>query len=446
MNQNLKEYDRIFREHFGLDLQNEIVHFEIIRKKSDTDKFERIRSQYFHNLRNHSLSEQAAKKLYVGDDIIIHIQYSFSRSEVNGIKKESWFYYPICSIDEILRIENPTTGADHLLKIRADAIADHPRLIRIFLSRRERYEKDWSLTNYYSDSRFDEYVKMLPAEYATKCSKIPAGFAFLCEPNGACIRTAGGDAIFISEALNHFLYYMNVFTFGEKWGIDISDRMSSLILAVRTMLQTEAPDFDLDPRGQLPSVIHEHCAHIVEYQLKYVIGHEYAHLLLGHFDNTALTATSNAILLAHGSDFSATYYTPRQQQEFDADAGSILHANYTDVEAADVLDAATSFFLHLDLFYAFSDYINPRFGGVKTHPDPVSRIWALRKAVVSSKPELLARIYSDDHVKSAIEDVTKLKNQLVKEFLPYQIDRLEFYGSIYLPSYRIKEMHDRFDF
>ncbi|NWE46860.1 hypothetical protein [Pseudomonas gingeri] len=73
---------------------------------------------------------QAAKKLYVCDDFIIHVVACFLKSEVSGLEPESVFYYPICTYDEIKRIENMSSAEDYLLKLRADNIADHARLAR----------------------------------------------------------------------------------------------------------------------------------------------------------------------------------------------------------------------------------------------------------------------------------------------------------------------------
>lgn len=441
-----KSLEDIIRDHFGIDPDVYSVHTENIYKKHDPENFLEVKAIYEKNLESHPNREIVAKQLYIDDDIIVHMFTYFPSEDVAAITKDSLFYYPLCTIDEILRIENPQTASDYLLKIRADSIADEPRLARIFLSRKEKYLGDWSLSNYYMEREFSEYVNRLTPGHAEVCEGVPAGFALLREPNGACISTQAGKIIIVSESLRHFLFYMNVFLFSDNLGIAADDRNSALFIGIRTMLQTETPDFDLDSRGELPEDVEKICQTIVADQIKFVIGHEYAHLLLNHFDSSAITSAAGEILLITPTSGSPVYYTPRQQQEFDADAGSVLHADYTDKERADVLNAATIFFLHLDLFYVVSDYVNPSFGRIKTHPDPIERIWELRRSVSDGSPIFFELLYSDSDIHDWIKYVQHVKAALVKDVLPYHIDQLEAYSSIYMPGFKREFKHDRFDF
>jgi hypothetical protein len=140
------------------------------------------------------------------------------------------------------------------------------------------------------------------------------------------------------------------------------------------------------------------------------------------------------------------YYTPRQQQEFDADYGSIMHADYSAKERARMLNGATLFFLYLDLFYSVSDYINPSIRGVKTHPDPIERIWALRKSVLSNSNIETDDLYSDKDILDWIEYFDVVKEKLRTNILPYHIDDLESYSSIYFRSRGEVGKIDRLDF
>lgn len=53
------------------------------------------------------------------------------------------------------------------------------------------------------------------------------------------------------------------------------------------------------------------------------------------------------------------------------------------------------------------------------------------------------KIYSDDEIANRIRWVNNLKERLLRDFIPFQVDALEAYGSVYLPSFRRGERHDR---
>ena len=140
------------------------------------------------------------------------------------------------------------------------------------------------------------------------------------------------------------------------------------------------------------------------------------------------------------------YFTPRQQQEFEADAGSILHAGYSDEECASILNGAVLFFLFLDIFYSVSDYINPPFNPSKTHPDPIDRLWALRNTVLKSRSISSTNLFSDEEVCDWINHANAIKEHLTGELLPFGIEHFEMYGSNYFPTFRKKILFDRFDY
>ncbi|WP_423205428.1 hypothetical protein PGC34_11605 [Pseudomonas kribbensis] len=239
---------------------------------------------------------------------------------------------------------------------------------------------------------------------------------------------------------------MNAYFKGQLEGMDAKDTQACLLIACRTMLLTESQDFDLDPRGELPPGIRNYCNVLVEDQVQFIIGHEFAHALLGHFGNAANLASNPELFSVSRSGHQEKFYTPRQHQEFEADAGSILHAAYSDQGCSSILNAAVLFFLYLDLFYAVSDYINPPFNPSSTHPDPIERINALRKTVLEARTADMSTLYSDQDVEDWIKWVSSVKDFLVNEVLPFEIDEFERYGSVYLPSYRTEVLFDRFDF
>lgn len=441
---SIDQIHRVIQTEFGLSPENDLICFEIVLRKQDPEGYDRLRAEFEKQLLSHPDSLAIRRRSYFGENFALHLQSSFARKEVAGIKPELTFHYPICTIEEIRRIEMPSSAADHLLVLRADAIADSPRLTRVFLERRSRQPDGWSLSSHFETAAFERYLNALPEEMRVECEGVPAGMAFLREPNGACIRSPHGDFIVVSEALKVFLYYMNVFLLAQK-DIPMKDCIAALMIALRVMFLTEALDFDLDPRGQLPEEVDGRITALVEDQLQFVVGHEYAHLLLGHLNADSVQQAPLGVFPT-SAHISAHYYTPRQQQEFEADVGALLHANLDEEELAGRLNASTWFFLGLELLYAVSDYINPSMHAPKTHPEPIDRLLALRREVLGTRNIDVDRIYSDDEISNGIKMVHSLKEDLLKNFIPYQVDALETYGSIYLPSFRKAELYDRVNY
>ncbi len=446
----VKKYDRdtiatIYESYFGIDTQTHFVKAEILSPAKDREKFQQFRQQYAEHLRTHPNREATAKSLYVSDEYIIHLQAVFPFSDLDGLSEEGAFHYPICSFAEIKRIETPTCAEDVLLKIRAEDIADHPRLTRVFLKRRALHKGDWSLTGYYRAPDFHRYLRKLPADKAQACQSIPAGFALSREPHGYCLKTDFGKLVVLSEQLKHFLFYMYVFMFGEAYGVSRDDQFSALIIASRTMLLTESPDFDLDPRSaELPKEIQFVADLVVKDQLQFIIGHEYAHALLGHHESSSAHGTPPKHLFST-SQGAHKWYTPSQKNEFEADAASILQATYRDDECSAVLNGATLYFLQLELFYSVAHYINPQHNRSQTHPDPIDRILALRKAV-SEERGLPEGTFTDADLQRYIKNINGTKHWLETEYLPFYIESFENYGSIYLEGSRGTPLIDRFDY
>ena len=446
----VKKYDwesiaSIYESYFGINIDTHCVRAEILTPTKDPEIFQHIKQQCEEHLKSHPNRESAAKGLYVSDQYIIHLQAVFPLSDLEGLQEESSFHYPICTVAEIKRIENPACAEDILLKIRAEDIADNPRLTRIFMKRRALYEGEWSLTGYYEAPDFHRYLRKLPAEKAEICKSISAGFAPSREPHGYCLKTELGKLVVVSEPLKHFLYYMYIFMFGGAYGVSRDDTFSAFMIATRAMLITEAPDFDLDPRStHLPEELRVIVDLVVKDQLQFIIGHEYAHALLGHHEaSSAFGVTPKRFFSS--SQVSQTWYTPSQKNEFEADAASILQATYRDDECADVLNGAILYFLQLELHYAVAHYINPQHNRSRTHPDPIDRIWALRKAVNDIKG-LLQGAFTDEEVQCFINDLSVMKRWLEVEYLPFKIEFFEIYGSVYLEDSRGAPLVDRFDY
>lgn len=440
-----KEIDEIIRHHFGLEPKSDVVRFEFILRSDNPEGYDRVRSIHVNELASRPDKAEVEKRVFFGDEFAVFLECSFPISETSGIPGDLSFHYPICTLDEIARIHRPVDSWDSLLRIRADAISDSPRLTRVFLSRRARNPSGWSLTSHFDRGPIDDYLRLLSEDDRAACAATAAGMGFLREPNGVCMRTDLGDVLVISESLGAFLYYMNAFLFH---GQDLPERdaMSCLMIAVRTMFMTEALDFDLDPRGDLPQAVHDSCLSLADAQMQFVVGHEFAHHLLGHLDAKVLTAVPYGVMPFDKPAVDLRYYSPRQKQEFEADAGALLHVKDDVGAVARILNGAICFFLCLEVFYAISDYANPGVRAPVTHPGPVDRIWALRKAVLANGIVAEGDTYSDHEMRQMIDDVQVLKATLLREFVPFNVENMEFYGSIYLPSFRKTELFDRIDF
>jgi len=432
--------------YFGLDPEKDLIHFEVIFPGFIKGDYERVKLEYENNLKTHPRRKEVSRNLYVSDECIVHVQYCAPLSVVSEIKVESRCYFPVCTIDEIKRIENVSNGEDYLLKIRADAIADSPRFSRVFMKRRERVGDQWTLSSHFQKSDFDRYLDRLPSGRSEICREVSAGFAFMAEPNGVCIKTEVGKVVVVSEALRHFLFYMNLFLFGSGLGLSGEVVGHSLVIALKTMLQTEPLDFDLDPRSELlPVRVKSYCLRVVQDQIDFVIGHEYSHVLLNHFGEKAELRDAVEILGVRALS-EQKYYSPREEQEFEADAASIINPSYSDDECARILNGAAFFFLQLDFFYAVANYINPPTSGARTHPDPLDRMWKLRGEVDSLRPIKSDILYSESDLNDWVEYVDRHKRHFLEEYLPFNVEVLEQYGSTYIPSYRKKHRHDRFDY
>jgi hypothetical protein len=436
------ELHRVIKEQFGIDTKKNVVNFELIRRDGDPAAYDRNRGAFEAALQNRPDSAEVRKRVYFGDSFGIHIQSFFPRSDIEYIRMELAIHYPVCTLTEIKRIQFPTSAADALLTLRADSVADDPRLKRVFLRRRQKDVNGWSLTGYFPDRDFAKYRAELPENLRIKCTKAAAGMALISEPNGACMKTSFGKVVLVSESLRTFLYYMNAYLMADN--IEFVDRMSSLLIAIRTMRLTESPDFDLDPRGDFPPEFHQRITSIVDSQIMFVIGHEYAHLLLGHLGKTSLSMVPGEAILNHPST-KFQLYTPKKENEFDADYGSLAHPSISDEEIVDRLAAAEWFFLGLDVYYAALEVIKQKKVYSSTHPEPIDRIWSLRKRLSESGKLTVAPYYNDKEMHQLISHTSEMK-RFISGWLPQNLEKVRFTGSVYLPSYRGEPLVDRIDF
>ncbi len=427
---------KVLEDYFGFDLEKYHIDFEILLRKENPEQFDLTKKSYVE-----SLNKNNSNALYLSSDLIVHVHNIVPIHELNGISAKSYFYYPICNKEEIKRIENIKNTNDYLLKIRADSIANNPRFNRVFLSRYKKNKEKWSLTKFYETSFFDSYINRLPRKLKTKCLKASSGFALISELNGVCMKTEFGNVVLISESLKYFLRFMNIYLFCNISNVDCT---YAVLIAMRVFLEKEALDFDIDPRGELEiqELEMKNVEEAVKWQLEFVIGHEYAHLLLGHLteDNTE-ECNGKLFNMKQNGYQESKIYTQSEQQEFEADIASINNANYNEYEQAYAVYHACLFFYYLHLGDFVNSYLCPKHNQIRTHPSPLDRVKNLRNTF----PEIID-IISESDFNNVEKIVSQIEDYLKEELLPYHTDKFDKYGSFYLPSYKKKLTQDRVDF
>jgi len=411
-------------------------------------RFQHYQEKLKAEIKSRPNKKEINEKIIFSEGATFFIDSYMTTEEHNKLEQELgkdgiWFH-PLCSNSEIKRILNPQTSSDILLKKRAEYIVDRTRTRRVFKKRKEIYEcneKVWSLTDYYNrDKHFSKYLNKLKPYVKKRCKLVEAGFVFMTEPNGRCEKTDFGNIIYLSESLSYFLQFMNLsmLTFqGENIGIGTRE---SLLIGLRVMLGVEALDFDLDPRyDTLPEDVIQANNDLVNYQLMFIVGHEYAHHSLGHLNNSKcvdIASTDNVTKEKHIQKV----YNYSQKQEFEADFFSFKNAKLNKDEKTEMLNGAFLFFIYIDIYNYVRSYIFPSSLDKKTHPEPLDRLWKLRRNIKKSIG------YSKKELELFIEDAQEYKDILRKDKLPYNPELFESYGSIYLSGYKTKRMIDRIDF
>ncbi len=398
----------------------------------------------FQQKLKHDPQYQANKDDFIIDEkekTILHLFVKFNRSEVVGLTDQQIEFYPLCNLEEIELLSNPTDAEDYLLKLRAEEVNNHMRTTRVFYRLRKFYGEQWNFTNYFHSKLFRQYTFLLSPELEFVCDEVPAGFINYPEVNGCCTKTVYGNIILISFALKYFLYYGTIWAIADHLGVNEDDAFAALIIAIRTMMGYESMDFEIDPRADLPEEMHQQVQQLTDRQLQFIMGHEYAHHYLGHLDDKKLVDLS-AFTAVEGPVGNLKIYNYSQQNELDADFYAIQSLDGPDdddIKGA-FLAASTTFFCILDIYRCFKDAMDPHVGNYRSHPDPVDRILELRKKF----PETIG--YTSEDIAHLLDRNKKLKAFLLDGFISTHTDEIEMYGSYYVPSYKNQKPFDRLDF
>jgi len=380
-----------------------------------------------------------------GDGGLFHLLGIQDSAETAGLTDDEKFFVGFCAKKEILRLREMKNPHDYLLRLRANAIVNSPRLVRVMAARKSEYEKldrVWSLTHYYhsKDSYHKSYIDNLQKGNAKITKKVPSGLTFSTEVNAMCIRSFVGDVVIASENLEHFYYFMTIAFYGQSLGIKFIDRADALIIAVRLILGSEALDFDIDPRGILDDTTERKVRQLVQNQMKFTFGHEYAHLLRGHLSEPDMIIKINAFPNTLENEQKLKVYN--HQLEFEADIFAVKNVERDHNTFTAVSHGALSVLIYLHFIEAVSVFCKmPEFSVSITHPTPTRRIENLQKGLGSKSPLSEEMIADAFHTSKNMEKI--FYHRVLKSD---RDDILTFYGSIYMPSYTQKVKRDRYDF
>jgi hypothetical protein len=371
---------------------------------------------------------------------VYHVFDVHDSKEFEGLTNDEHFFIAFCTRNEILRLRELRGPYDYLLRLRANAIVDSPRAVRVMSARKKAFENDgraWSLTHYYhsKDNYHKSYMKSLNKSHAKIIKKIPSGLAFIAEVNALCIRSIAGDVVVVSESLEYFYYFMTIAFYGNQLGIELADRADALLIAIRIVNGSEAMDFDIDPRGDLGHELERVIGGLVVSQMQFTFGHEFAHLLRGHLP-TDLTSSGGAI------DLPENLKTYNYEMEYEADHFSIKHIEHDGRAFHSIAQGAFSALLYLHFLREIKDLCRlPGLSISATHPDPMDRIFSLHRRLGKKSPVSERTLNNMLTVSADLSGI--LKHRL--EHMGRE-DILDFYGSVYLPSYTKKPRQDRYDF
>lgn len=391
-------------------------------------------------------SKRAAHSVIIPgpDGESFHLQGVIPKDEMAGLTSDEAFFCAFCSKTEILRIRQLRSAHDYLLHLRAKAIVDSARAVRVMRARKRMFEqkgRPWSLSEYYHsmDRSRKAYVECLSRANAKKVRSIPAGLAYVFEANAVCINSLLGDVIVAAESLEQFYYFMTIAFLGENCGVEWADRASAVLIAMRIMNGAESLDFDLDSRGTLPREAEQRVESLVASLMQFTFGHEYAHILCGHL--TVSERSFTAMPESAGRAEVASYRTYSHDTEYQADVHAVKNVRH-DAKAYSRL--AHGAFLALFYLHALQE-LKQRVGLKKlpdsgTHPAPLDRIRHLFPKLgigALAEERMLARYIGVlNELQQALDDVMSHSRG----------DILTFYGSVYLPSYKGERQRDRYDY
>lgn len=364
---------------------------------------------------------------------MFHVQNM--RKNIPGFTVEEHDFERFCSVKEVVRLRELKTAHDYLLRLRAKALVDAPRQLRVMDRRRDAVEakgRSWSLTAFYGglDRSAKRYTVRLSRQHQTLIRPIPVGLAPVREPNALCLRSVTGDVIVASESLRLFFYFMVMAAHGGAYGFNRRDQVDAALIALRLMIGSEALDFDLDPRAVLEPKIEASIQGQVDWLMEFTFGHEFGHLVMGHLaTETPKLGDAELQAYAHEMEYAADLHAVRAVS--DRKAGlSISSAGYN-----------VLLFLHFIELVGETRTEVPNFSLSSTHPAPLDRLRALREGVSDKgQPDRGDLGLAIREMRRLRDDVCLVLSQ------PENSNVLTIPGSIHIMGLNGKPGRDRIDF
>jgi len=378
------------------------------------------------------------------EDGMFHLRNIISKKELEGLTDKEMEFYEFCSKKEIIRLRSINGPHDYLLRLRANAISGAPRAVRVMASRRRKYEESgrpWSLSHYYhtKDYHHKSYIKLLEKKNSQRVKSVPSGLAYIEEVNALCIKSLAGDVVLVSESLEYFYYFMTIAFYGNLYDIEWIDRVDALIIALRIIKGTEALDFDIDSRGELPHELERTIQSLVQRQMQFTYGHEYAHYLCNHIPSAETMMKMNG---------SASYFNElalyNHSLEYEADYYALKNIEVKKGDFDDVTQGAFSVLIYLHFIEQYSS--NFGLGNLSvsvTHPAAKDRVNQLFDNLGKKAPIDKNVI---DEMFSVADELSEVLNSRIDYLKDQYDDIFGFYGSLYLPSFKKNRKIDRIDF
>ena len=362
--------------------------------------------------------------------------------------QKRYHYLPVASKGEVERIADPESMEDLILALRADSIVDNMRILRTFHTRARKVPEDtWTLASQFDDSIFRQFKKMLASPYRESADAVSYCTVFTDKPKASCASTRFGPLILFSEALRVFFYYMNLafFPFLDEKDSDVplEVRRNALVIGLRAMLLKEAFDFEIDPRGTIPTYVDMRLRSCTQSQLLFVVGHELGHFFLGHLDDNHLESGHLHALDNSSGDTelaSLQIYTKKQETEFAADAEALEMLRQPDDEVNSAFHLSGILAMcHLELFEAVTS-VRTASAPSSTHPPAGER---RRRLTAVAKRTLHAE---ETEIPDEMEFLTNQFKVLLQRLGEASPDLFETYGSVYLDVWRGPAKLDREDY
>lgn len=357
------------------------------------------------------------------------------------------WYGGILKDKELERAINPKNGKDWLLKIRAETILDNPRIWRLFLKlERASDPNKWKIENYFTDFPYNIVRRYLNKEDKKSCKKVTTGLIFNSDANGVIFKSKFGPISTMGHTLKYFSMFSTLALGDYDFDVPGDVRTAALIIAVRTMLNTEAPDFELDPRGIIPAKLQKIITTPFYFQSTFLAAHEFSHYLLGHLKDNDVVRKE---IVHHKFQDTTDYrkyiaYNTRQTHEFDADIEALNRPNYPEYFYSKLFTHTLRWFAALSISEAVEDSIFPPNPHNSSHPSAKARyINILEKARL---PKYFDKKLYCEGLPNMIETTSKT----MIEDVAVNIERYEQYGSVYLAEpntqWRGRELIDRVDY